>query len=92
MKQRRGFSYAKYGYLFSLPFIIVFILFNLYPTLYTALLGFTDCKGLGNTDWSFLKEDVFKNFKLVLNNQRMLGMLIHILLIYLEPFHLILLP
>lgn len=69
MKQRRSFSYAKYGYLFSIPFIVVFILFNLYPTLYTALLGFTDCKGLGNTNWHFLKEDIFKNFKLILNNQ-----------------------
>ena len=33
MKQQKSFSYAKYGYLFSLPFIIVFCLFNLYPTL-----------------------------------------------------------
>ena len=69
MKQQRSFSYARYGYLFSIPFIVVFILFNLYPTLYTALLGFTDCKGLGNTNWHFLKEDIFKNFKLILNNQ-----------------------
>ena len=68
MKQQKSFSYAKYGYLFSLPFIIVFCLFNLYPTLYTAILGFTDCKGLGNTSWTFLVDEPFKNFQLVLNN------------------------
>lgn len=69
MKLRsRSFSYAKYGYLFSLPFIIAFCLFNLYPTIYTAVLGFTDCKGLGNTDWSFLTSDPFKNFITVLKN------------------------
>ena len=68
MKQRSTFSYAKYGYLFSIPFIIVFCIFNLYPTIYTAVLGFTDCKGLGNTDWNFLVEEPFKNFETILKN------------------------
>lgn len=68
MKQRSSFSYAKYGYLFSIPFILVFCLFNLYPTVYTAILGFTDCKGLGNTDWNFLTEEPFKNFITILKN------------------------
>ena len=68
MKQQRTFSYAKYGYLFSIPFIVVFCIFNLYPTLYTAVLGFTDCKGLGNTDWNFLTEEPFKNFQQILKN------------------------
>ena len=68
MKQQRTFSYAKYGYLFSIPFIVVFCIFNLYPTVYTAVLGFTDCKGLGNTDWNFLAEEPFKNFEQILKN------------------------
>ena len=68
MNQRKTFSYAKYGYLFSIPFIIVFCIFNLYPTVYTAILGFTDCKGLGNTDWNFLTEEPFKNFINILKN------------------------
>jgi len=68
MKQQRTFSYAKYGYLFSIPFIVVFCIFNLYPTVYTAVLGFTDCKGLGNTDWNFLTEEPFKNFEQILKN------------------------
>lgn len=68
MKQQRAFSYAKYGYLFSIPFIVVFCIFNLYPTIYTAILGFTDCKGLGNTEWKFLVEEPFKNFQQILEN------------------------
>lgn len=44
--RRKGVSYAKYGYLFSLPFVIAFLIFSLYPTLYTAFIGFTDMKGI----------------------------------------------
>ncbi len=61
-------SYAKYGYLFSLPFVIIYAIFHAYPTVYTAILGFTDCKGLGNTNWHFLQGDIWKNFTTVLNN------------------------
>ncbi len=69
MKRRKSFSYAKYGYIFSIPFIITFLIFSLYPTIYTAVLGFTDSKGLGNTSWKILTDDPFRNFKLVLNNE-----------------------
>jgi len=68
MKHRRGFSYAKYGYLFSLPFILFYLLFSFYPTIFTALLGFTDSKGLGNTRFNFLAEP-FTNFVTILNNK-----------------------
>lgn len=67
MKKSKGFGYAKYGYLFSIPFVVVFLVFSLYPTIYTAVLGFTDCKGLGNTDWNFLANP-FQNFVTILNN------------------------
>lgn len=60
--------YAKYGYLFSIPFVVAFLLFSLYPTVYTAIIGFTDLKGIGNTSFHFLADDPFKNFKLVLTN------------------------
>ena len=65
--RRKGINYAKYGYLFSLPFVIAYILFNLIPTLFTVVIGFTDFKGIGRTDFKFL-DDIFENFKLVLNN------------------------
>ena len=68
LQKKKSISYAKYGYLFSLPFVIAYLVFHLYPTVYTAILGFTDCKGLGNTNWHFLKDDIWKNFRTILNN------------------------
>ena len=66
LQKKHGFSYAKYGYLFSIPFFVAFLVFNLYPTLYTILLGFTDSKGLGNITFHILKDDPWKNFRTVL--------------------------
>lgn len=58
--------YAKYGYIFSIPFVVAFLLFSLYPTVYTAVIGFTDLKGLGMSSIHFLTDDIFGNFKTVL--------------------------
>ena len=69
MPKKRNFSYAKYGYLFSIPFVLAFLAFHLYPTIRTVLLAFTDCKGLGNTSLHFLTSDIFRNFKTVLANE-----------------------
>ena len=70
MKQNKSFSYAKYGYLFSIPFIVVYAIFSFYPTLNTAILGFTDAKGMMSlTSWNFLPaEDFFKNFVQIFKN------------------------
>ena len=65
--RRKGVSYAKYGYIFSTPFVLAYLAFNFLPTLYTLILGFTDMKGLGKTDFKFL-DDIFQNFKLILRN------------------------
>ncbi len=64
----KGVSYAKWGYIFSIPFIVIFLIFSLYPTIYTTILGFTDCKGLNNTTWKFLDEP-FTNFESILHNK-----------------------
>ena len=69
MTKKRAFSYAKYGYLFVLPFVLVFLVFHLYPTIRTVLLAFTDCKGLGNTSMNFLTSDIFANFKKILADE-----------------------
>jgi len=69
MTKKRSVSYAKYGYLFCIPFVIVFLMFHLYPTFRTVLLAFTDCKGMGNTTLHFLQGDIFKNFKTILGNE-----------------------
>jgi multiple sugar transport system permease protein len=36
----------RYGYLFVAPFVVVFCIFNLWPTIYTFMLGFTNLRGL----------------------------------------------
>jgi len=43
----------RWGYFFVAPFIIVFCIFNLWPTLYTFILSFTDLKGL-RSDFSLV--------------------------------------
>jgi multiple sugar transport system permease protein len=67
LKKRKNVSYSKYGYIFSLPFVLVFLFFSLYPIIYTGVIGFTDFKGLGTTTWHFL-DNPFQNFISVINN------------------------
>ena len=66
-KHLKGMSYAKYGYLFALPFILIFLIFTLYPTIYTFVLAFTDAHGVGN-EVKFLDEP-FSNFTKILTNK-----------------------
>jgi len=66
--RRKTVSYAKYGYLFSIPFVVAFLIFMLYPFLFTAVIGFTDLRGLGKTDFKILEEP-FQNFVTILNNR-----------------------
>lgn len=81
----KGVSYAKWGYIFSIPFIVIFLLFSLYPTIYTTVLGFTDCKGLNNTDWHFL-EDPLTNFRTILDNNSFKTSLKNTILIWVLNF------
>ncbi len=85
MEKRKTFSYAKYGYLFSIPFLVGFILFWLYPTLYTMVIGFTDLKGLGKTSFKFLA-DPLQNFKTVLASSQFKTALKNTVVIWLINF------
>ncbi len=69
MKKKKTLSYAKYGYIFSLPFVIAFALFTLYPVVFTVIIGFTDFKGLGAkiSTMHFLSQP-FANYSSILNN------------------------
>lgn len=40
------------GYLFVLPFVIVFLVFSVYPVLRTLFLSFTNYKGYGDPVWA----------------------------------------
>ncbi len=86
LKKNKQFSYAKYGYLFCLPFTIAFLIFSFYPTLYTAIIGFTDLKGIGMTSFHFLKDDPFKNFRDILHNAMFLTSLQNTVKIWISNF------
>lgn len=65
--RRKGVNYAKYGYFFVIPFVVVFLIFTLYPVIFTTVIGFTDFKGIGKLDFKFL-ENPFQNYQLIIKN------------------------
>jgi multiple sugar transport system permease protein len=74
MKQKIGSNEArlqKWGYIFVLPFIVVFCAFNLYPTIYTMVLSFTDLQGL-RSEFSFVG---LANFNRLIHDQYFWGAL-----------------
>lgn len=88
MKKTKSFSYAKYGYLFSIPFVVAYLIFSLYPTINTAVLGFTNAKGMaGLTNWKFLpSEDIFKNFIAVLKAPLFKKSLVNTIILWIVNF------
>lgn len=50
---------SKYGYIFVLPFLLTYALFQLWPILYTILLSFSDLKGL-RADFSLIGLENYK--------------------------------
>lgn len=63
---KKAYNYARFGYLFSIPFVIGYVIFSLYPILYTFTVAFSDLKGLTTREYHILWNDLFKNFKTVL--------------------------
>jgi len=63
--RRKGVNYSKYGYIFTFPFVLAFLIFSLYPILYTAVIGFTDMQGLIPKPIHIL-DNPFQNFKQLL--------------------------
>ena len=60
-------KYAKYGYLFSLPFVITFLIFSLYPIFHTFRISFSDLQGVASGDIN-LQPNLFQNYIDLLNN------------------------
>ena len=42
MNKKKGVSYAKWGYIFALPFCIAYLIFMIYPIFNTFSIGFTN--------------------------------------------------
>jgi len=69
MSKKNKISYSKYGYFFVIPFVVAYLIFSLYPTIYTIILGFTDLRGVGKTSWHFLKgAKFFENYQKTLSS------------------------
>jgi multiple sugar transport system permease protein len=83
--KHKGVSYAKYGYLFSIPFVLAFLVFNLYPTLFTAIIGFTDLKGVATKEFHFLEEP-FANFIGIIKNATFQKSLVNTIVIWIMNF------
>ncbi|MBN2443119.1 MAG: sugar ABC transporter permease [Spirochaetales bacterium] len=83
--RHKSVSYAKYGYIFSIPFVLVFLIFYLYPVFYTITIGFTDLKGIGKTDFNILP-DILGNFKLIIDNPSFIKSLGNTLIIWIINF------
>jgi multiple sugar transport system permease protein len=47
-------KYAKWGYIFVIPFVVAYIIFHLYPLFLTIILAFTDQQGIGFKNYHFL--------------------------------------
>ncbi|MCR4690451.1 MAG: sugar ABC transporter permease [Lachnospiraceae bacterium] len=67
MKKDKFKGYAKWGYIFCIPFFLAYAIFQLYPTVYTIIIGFTDLKGVTTTTFHFLKNP-FENYSFILGN------------------------
>ncbi len=63
-KASRIQRHERFGYFFILPFILAFLIFQLYPILYTFALSFSDLKGW-NTEFNFVG---FRNYIAIFQN------------------------
>ena len=61
----------RWGYVFVAPFILVYLIFNLWPTIYTFMLSFTDLRGL-RSDFAFVG---LENFAKLVTDQFFWGAL-----------------
>ncbi|MCG8500010.1 MAG: sugar ABC transporter permease [Firmicutes bacterium] len=64
-KKHKLVRYDKYGYFFVAPFILAFLIFQLYPIIYTFQLSFTDLAGW-ETEFNYVG---FKNYQAILGNE-----------------------
>lgn len=66
--RHRRLNHNAFGYIFSIPFVIVYLIFHLYPTVYTVFLSFTNARGLDQDKISLLTTNIFDNYKRILDN------------------------
>jgi len=67
-KKNKMVSYAKYGYIFSIPFVVAFCLFTMYPLFRTAFMSFTDFAGVAARETGVMNilDNPLDNYRLLL--------------------------
>lgn len=68
--KRKTVEYGKYGYLFILPFFLVYLLFQLYPLIYTVYLSFVEYYQIKLGKFQGPNFNGFKNYVLVLSDAK----------------------
>ncbi len=81
MNKKKGVSYAKWGYIFALPFCIAYLIFMIYPIFNTFSIGFTnmtdrlqmqiaqeEIMGIEPTAKVEILENAFENYQFVLTD------------------------
>jgi multiple sugar transport system permease protein len=68
----------RWGYFFVAPFVVVFCIFNLWPTLNTFILSFTNLRGL-RSDYDFVG---FENFAKLIKDPLFFGALVNTFIIW----------
>jgi cellobiose transport system permease protein len=53
-KSANKVRYGKWGYIFSAPFSIIYLVFSAYPLVYTLLMSFSDMKGFAGSKMNFV--------------------------------------
>ena len=66
--KRKTVEYGKYGYIFIAPFFLVFLIFQLYPLLYTFYLSFVEYR-MSQGKWCEPKFCGFDNFLSMLSKK-----------------------
>lgn len=80
--KRKGVSYGKYGYLFLAPFILCYLIFSIYPLIYSIQISFTDLKGFG-TQMNFVG---LENYVKVLTSKSYWDSIINTVVIWVVNF------
>jgi multiple sugar transport system permease protein len=86
MKMKKSIGHEartnRWGYVFVAPFVLVFCIFNLWPTLYTFVLSFTNLRGFAS-ELNFVG---FENFAKLVKDQYFWGALGNTMIIWMFNF------
>ena len=83
VKKGKRLNYGKYGLIFIAPFFIMFLIFQLYPIVYSIVLSFTDYEGyMEVSDAQF----TFVQYKELIHSPRFLQSILNTFTIWLINF------